>query len=564
MIQALTSFNSTGRTVLPTLKHIRQGHATQFYIPCMVSWWRFWYNCLQESDVGSRSDMMLEQQLLERQRASELSEYNIVGTPSEREFDDIADLAAYIADCDMSYISFLDETSLWFKATRGFEADRVPREQTYCQFVVSDERPIVIADTEKETVYVPSSLEGLGREIRFYVGVPLRSRKGRVLGTLCVVDKRPREIDNRLVPMMEKLARQISTQLEIRRVNRVLVEERDTFSVLFEAAPTPLILSEETSIVRCNYAFADMVTDDDTESLVGLPLEQFLSDVPAGPGMVIEATVTNTVEGETPVIATLTRLHRDQRTYELFALTDISDRKEKERVLKEQRLAAENANRIKDTFLSLVSHDLRSPLSGISTMLELLDKSGSSFTPEEWKSTIRDLREAAAVLVEMLNQLLNIHRLQSGRLEVQREEVAVYLIAHQVVLSLSKQIKDKDLRVFVNIPEKAILEVDIGLFREALFNLVSNSVKFSSPGGEIRIGLEAGNVWVEDDGSGVPEEDRPDLFRHEVKTSRLGTAGERGTGLGLPLVHDIMGAHGGSVSYDDTYRKGARFVLRFS
>jgi signal transduction histidine kinase len=513
--------------------------------------------------LGNRGDMTLERQLLERERTAELSEYDIVGTPSEREFDDVADIAAHLAGCDMAYISFLDETSLWFKATHGFEAERIPREQTYCQFVVKDERPVVIPDTEKEMLYVPTSLEGLGREIRFYVGVPLRSRKGRVLGTLCVVDRKPRKIDDSLVPLLEKLARQISTQLEIRRINRALMEERDTFSVLFEAAPTPLILAEETSIVRCNYAFADMVTDEDTESLVGLPLEKFLSDVPEGPGMVIEATITNTFGEETPVIATLTRLHRDQRTYELFALTDISDRKEKERMLREQRLAAENANRIKDTFLSLVSHDLRSPLSGISTMLELLDKAGSSFTPEEWKTTIRDLREAAAVLVEMLNQLLNIHRLQSGRLEVQREEVAVYLIAHQVVLSLSKQIKDKDLRVVVQIPEDASLEVDIGLFREALFNLVSNSIKFSSPRGEIRIGLEGESVYVEDDGTGVREADRPDLFRHEIKTSRLGTAGERGTGLGLPLVRDIMDAHGGEVYYDESYTEGARFVLKF-
>jgi signal transduction histidine kinase len=323
-------------------------------------------------------------------------------------------------------------------------------------------------------------------------------------------------------------------------------------------------LAEAGRIVRCNFAFADLVTDGDTESLEGVSLNRFLSEVPTHPGTTVETELKNTVGGRTSIIVSLTRLHRDQRTYDLVALTDISDRKEKEHVLREQRQAAENANRIKDTFLSLVSHDLRSPLSGISTMLELLDKAGNTFSPEEWKTAIRDLRESAAVLVEMINQLLNIHRLQSGRIEVIREDVGVEMIAQQVVLSLGKQIKDKDLTVTIDIPREFTLDADIGLFREALFNLVSNSVKFSSNRDTIRITRRGDrNIVVEDEGTGVPEEDRDDLFRHEVKTSRLGTDGERGTGLGLPLVADIMRAHGGQITYDREYRDGARFILNF-
>ncbi|MDA3949142.1 MAG: GAF domain-containing sensor histidine kinase [Spirochaeta sp.] len=501
---------------------------------------------------------------IQNRRLSELERYEIIGTPAEKEFDDVAEIAAYLAGTTMAYVSFIDSTHLWFKATHGFEANTVPREQTYCQFVVADERPIAIPDTREESTYVPDQLEGLGEQIRFYVGVPLRSRSGMVLGTLCTVDDQPRDVPDSLIPMLEKLAGQISAQLEVRRTNRMLLEERDTFSTLFEAAPAPLILAEGGGIVRCNFAFADLVTDGDTESLEGVSLNRFLSEVPTHPGTTVETELENTVGGRTAIIVSLTRLHRDQRTYDLVALTDISDRKEKEHVLREQRLAAENANRIKDTFLSLVSHDLRSPLSGISTMLELLDKAGNTFSPEEWKTAIRDLRESAAVLVEMINQLLNIHRLQSGRLEVLREDTAVEMIAQQVVLSLGKQIKDKDLTVTIDIPREFTLDADIGLFREALFNLVSNSIKFSSPGGEIRITREGDEaIVVEDEGTGVPEEDRDDLFRHEVKTSRLGTDGERGTGLGLPLVADIMRAHGGQITYDEEYRNGARFVLNF-
>lgn len=496
-------------------------------------------------------------------RLDELERYRIIDTPAEKEFDDVAEIAAHVAGTKMAYISFLDRTTLWFKSTYGFQATKVPRRQTYCHFVVADQKPIVIPDTMEETVYVPSARDEIGSQIRFYVGVPIRAKSGAVLGTLCAVDTMPRSPAEQLVSLLEKLARQVSGQLEVRRVNRMLLEERDTFSTLFEAAPAPLLLAENGVIIRCNYAFAALVTDEDTDSLAGLRLGRFVRDVPERAGSVIETNLTNTFGGSTPVLVTLTRVHRDQRTYDLVALTDISDRKEKERILKEQQTAAENAARIKDTFLSLVSHDLRSPLSGISTMLELLDRAGETFSPDEWKSAIHDLRESAAVLVEMINQLLNIHRLQSGRISVQREEVAVAMIARQVTLSLGKQIKDKDIAVAIDVDDDRTLLADIGLFREALFNLVSNAVKFSYRGGTIRVRVSHNAVIVEDTGDGVAKEDRADLFRHEVKTSRIGTEGERGTGLGLPLVADIMEAHGGRIYYDDSYTEGARFVLVF-
>ena len=502
---------------------------------------------------------------------AELHSYHILNTPSEREFDEIADLAAYIAAVPMAYIAFLDDARQWFKSTHGFsDPGVVPRDATFCHFVVLDEEAVVLPDTREETARVPAG--GIPRitlagaeaeeEIRFYLGVPIRSTDGFVLGTLCSIDTKPHAVTRELPEMMQRLANQVGAQLELRRSNALLFEERDTFSTLFEAAPAPLLLVLDGHIVRANYAFSDMVSDHDAAWLERKEVRRFIPELPAGSDAPVQTWVQTEPGGSIPVMVKTTSLRTGRRDYQLVTVLDISDRVEKERVLWEQQKKAENAARIKDMFLSLVSHDLKSPLSGIFMMLDLMAKSGESFSKEEREQTIRDLRSSAAVLVEMINQLLNIHRLQTGHVEVHPEIVATASVCEQVILTLRTQIDEKAIAIVKAIPEDHRCVADPGLIREALFNLLSNAVKFTPQGGTIRVCATGPEIAVQDSGTGVPAEDRADLFRHEIKTSRAGTDGERGTGLGLPLVADIMEAHGGEVFLDESYTDGARFVLR--
>ncbi|HKK47976.1 MAG TPA: ATP-binding protein [Alkalispirochaeta sp.] len=506
----------------------------------------------------------------ESERLAKLSSYRILDTPQEQEFDDVAELAAHIGSAPVAYIGFLTATEQWFKARVGFSLDRVPLRQTYCQQILRSGEPLVIPDTQADGAFrLPAgivdseaaSVES-GAQVRMYVGVPILSEDSHVLGTLCVVDYEPRDtVPEVVVAMLQRLARQVSGQLELRRANRLLYDERDTFSVLFEAAPAPLVLVKEGRIVRANYAFAVMVTHEETTGLEDREVSSFFEELPASSDEGFRTDVRDELGGTRPVLAYVTRLRSGEGVYDLVAVNDISDRIEKERVLTEQRQKAENANRIKDTFLSLVSHDLRSPLSGIFTMLDLLSKASDSFSPEELQETINEMRTSASVLVEMINQLLNIHRLQSGHVELDLEPVSLKRVCEQVTLTLRSQFAEKQVHLDFDIAEDASIVADAGLLREAVFNLVSNAAKFSEPHGHVRVWSRGTRIAVEDDGNGVPEEDRADLFRHEVKTSRPGSAGERGTGLGLPLVADIMEAHGGRVFLDEEYRHGARFVL---
>lgn len=527
----------------------------------------------------------------EAARLRTLYSFDILDSPGEREYDDIVTLAGTIAGTPGAFITFLDVSRLWFKSRMGVDTAELHREQSYCQFVVQSGEPLLIEDTLLDHRFVVCEnqrIERRGEEaegaekaegaveaeefpvlhappVRFYLGVPVRAGDGTVLGTLCVVDHVPRQPDPHVLPALEKLAGQVTALLELRRANAHLEAERETFMTLFEVAPVPMILVSDGVVHRANHMFSSLVTDHDTDYLEGRDPEEYLP----GSSRIIQGKLDSTqiIElrneygGTLPVQVFHSRIRISVREYVLLALHDMTDRHEKERILQEQRQQAENASRLKDTFLSLVSHDLKSPLAGIFSMLDLLASAGDSFSTEERNEALRDLRSAAAVLMEMINQLLNMHRLQTGQIEVAVESALILPMVEDILLTLRRQLDEKKLVVHTGVDGDFALPVDTALFREALFNLISNAIKFSPVGGVLRVEGDGCEVRVIDQGAGVPPEDLENLFRKEVKTSRPGTLGESGTGLGLPLVRDIMRAHHGDVVVRSTGAEGSTFVL---
>lgn len=496
-------------------------------------------------------------------RLQELHSYDILGTHRDKAFDDLTSVAAALFDVPIAYISFIDKDRQWMKSTIGIDVNEVPREFAFCSHVVAGKKVVQVPDARDDERFYDSPYVTGEPNIRFYLGAPLKTARGNVIGTICVVDDAPRELDDQKVDALNVLARQVMAQLDLRRGNRVLLEERETFTKLFEAAPVPLLLVRNERVERSNRTFDLLVAGTvPAPGMNGTPLRKLLAD---------DSTDTDTstlrrlrtLQGEEiPVTVAVTDLKLGRSVYRLFALSDQSERLEKERVLEEARYQAENAGRIKDQFLSMVSHDLKSPLSGMFTMFDLLARNPDSFSQEEIRDVYRGLKGTTAVLLEMINQLLNIHRLQSGRIEVQREPVPVRMIADQIALSLSRPMAEKEITLLIDIDPSLEKSMDLALYREILFNLISNAIKFSNPGGTISIGLDGDAIVIADEGIGIPEEDIPYLFDKMQKTSRKGTGGEAGTGLGLPLVYDIIQAHRGTIAIDSAPGRGTR--IRFT
>lgn len=227
----------------------------------------------------------------------------------------------------------------------------------------------------------------------------------------------------------------------------------------------------------------------------------------------------------------------------------------------EEKNRAENATRLKDQFVSLVSHDLKSPLGSIRGYMDISLKTPGA--PAEMYEYIRHARGAADIQLNIIESLLDMSRVQTGIL---RPEIAVFglrALVEDKIRKLAFNATNKGITISNEIPEGATLTADQSLMGIVISNLIDNAIKFTLPGGAVSVSLpEERTIRVRDNGAGVPARMLANLFKHEVRTSGPGTAGERGTGLGLPLSHDIVAAHGGQLTVETEPGRGSAFYVR--
>jgi signal transduction histidine kinase len=227
------------------------------------------------------------------------------------------------------------------------------------------------------------------------------------------------------------------------------------------------------------------------------------------------------------------------------------------------RRNAEDATKLKDKFVSLVAHDLRSPFTSMLGLLRMMDENGNGSQLSEKQKLILDrVGRSGEGLLKMIEELLNISRLQTGTILVRPKFVDATFTVNMVVSTLDHLSKSKKIEIVNEVPKGTMLYADFDLIQEVLVNLVSNAIKFTNPGGRIAIFVPEGRrsvIAVRDTGVGISASFLPKIFRYEEKTTTSGTNGERGSGLGLPLSAEIMLAHGGTLRAESKPGEGAVF-----
>ncbi len=156
-------------------------------------------------------------------RLKALKEHKLLDTPAEREFDDIVLLASQICGTPIAVISLIDESRQWFKAKVGLDAQQTPRDQAFCAHAfLEPHKMLVVEDATADHRFADNPLVTGDPNIRFYAGTPLLTHDDLALGTLCVLDSKPRELNEAQISALEALGRQLSLRLELRRTSALL------------------------------------------------------------------------------------------------------------------------------------------------------------------------------------------------------------------------------------------------------------------------------------------------------------------------------------------------------
>ncbi len=162
----------------------------------------------------------------EPQRLAALRRYDILDTVPEPAFDDLAKLAAFICGTETAHISLIDEDRQWLKSRVGIGADETPRDLTFCSHAILETNVFVVPDACEDVRFATHPFVVGEPRLRFYAGAPLRTSDGHALGTICVVDQKPRVLAPHQLAALEALSRQVMAQLELRRANARLAEAK--------------------------------------------------------------------------------------------------------------------------------------------------------------------------------------------------------------------------------------------------------------------------------------------------------------------------------------------------
>lgn len=246
---------------------------------------------------------------------------------------------------------------------------------------------------------------------------------------------------------------------------------------------------------------------------------------------------------------------------------EVRERRKFEEALLQAKRAADEANKAKSTFLTVMSHELRTPLNAIGGYTQLLEMEVHGPVTEAQREALARIDRSQRHLLRLINDVLNLARIEAGRVDYVMETVGVSEVVAAVLPMIEPQAAARNQRVVMEVPAGIAMRTDREKVQQIVLNLLTNAVKFTAEGGSIRV--EAGGrpekneacVRVTDTGSGVPADMLDRIFERFVQVDTTLSGTREGTGLGLAISRDLARGMGGDITATSTPGVGSTFEL---
>jgi len=384
-------------------------------------------------------------------------------------------------------------------------------------------------------------------------------------------------VSQRTNALKEQLAAREMAQMSLRRSEARL-------RILMESTVDGIIVINQEGLIESFNASATEIFGYEAEEAIGKNVRMLMPEPDQGRH---DGYIRRYLDQGTPRILGVGRevlgMRKDGSTFpmelgvsevdmdgqRLFAGTmrDISDRKRVEEELTLAWRAADSANQSKSEFLSTMSHELRTPLNAILGFTQLLRDYSEPPLSEEQQESVEQIFNGGTHVLALINEVLDLARIEAGRLELNLEEVDPIAILDQSLV-LVKPLADTrgiECRVDTASDQGWRVEADPGRLKQGLLNLLSNAVKYNRDSGTLTVVIGGGEmgmlrISVSDTGPGIPDDRRQDVFQ---PFSRLGMERSKveGTGVGLTISRQLMESMGGTLDFVSEEGKGSTFWI---
>lgn len=513
-------------------------------------------------------------------RAEILHQLQLADRQAGPAFDALVEAARSLTGCACALVSLVESQATWHVACAGLDVRRSEPEQSFCAHAIATPTFFEVTDLRADPRFASHPLVVATGGLRHYAAVPL-VLDGCAIGTLCVLDPAPGQLSAMARGQLTSLAGVVCELLRQRQHRLQLEEQSERLRDLARASGD--WAWELDAALNCRWIAGDF------EGVTGLDLARVIGK-PVRPDPLVDAdgrdrspprSFHDVLAERLPFSRVITRLQTPrgalltshsglpvfdaQGEFRGYRGTtrDVTARVEREILLRD-KAALEEASRAKSVFLSRVSHELRTPLNAILGFAQLMALDQGQPLSSQQLHRLDGVRRAGEHLLEMVNDVLDIVRIEQGAMSLHDQAVNLADIVATCVHAVQPLANDRPVTLLTQVPDGLHARADARALEQMLLNLLSNAIKFNRPGGSVTLTAMADArgvaLSVIDDGVGLSADEVAQLFQ---PFNRLGAERKRvaGSGLGLVIVRELARAMGGDVTVTSQPGKGSCFSV---
>jgi PAS domain S-box-containing protein len=265
------------------------------------------------------------------------------------------------------------------------------------------------------------------------------------------------------------------------------------------------------------------------------------------------------------VSSSLIRNEKEEPLYFISHVRDVTIRRQQEELLELNSQKLKDLNHTKDKFFGIIAHDLKNPFHNILGFSDLLAESVKDYNTEKTLRYLNFIKSSAENAHNLLENLLEWSRSQSGAIEFKPEELSINDVFEHIISELENSTFNKEIKIYNKLENEISAFGDLNMINTILRNLISNAIKFTNRGGEIQLQAilkdEYVYISVQDNGIGIKQDKINKLFKISENISTSGTEKEKGTGLGLILCKEFVEKHSGEIFAESELNKGSTFCF---